>query len=107
MTITQAIKVAADGSGALERPEYKNAAVLTAGTAKSITVPANTGTVIFSATAGADFYVKYNGTATVPSSDVTDGSAPDINPTIRTLLPGDTISVISSANCIVGAAFYK
>lgn len=81
-----------------------NALSLAANTAESITIPSGARYVIFSGTA--DFYVKSGGTATVPG-DTTDGSASELNPTMRDLKDVTTLSVISASACVVTAAFYS
>ena len=81
-----------------------NALSLGVSTAETMTIPADSNFVIFSATA--DFYAKYDGTATVPA-DVTDGTASELNPTARILKTGDTISLISPAATVVTGTFYK
>lgn len=105
-----------NGSFALSRPDYVDARVLAANTAEQHTIPTftdhlgNTKTarhVIFNATA--DFYAAYgtNPTAAVPAADVTDGTASELNPTIRFLDGADTkISLISAGTCIVTMAFF-
>ena len=80
------------------------ARVLAASTAENIAVPDGAKYVLFSADGG--FYAKVNGTAVIPAGDVTDGSAPILNPTMRTCAGVTNISVIASATRIVTAAFY-
>lgn len=87
-----------------------NAAVLAANTAETITIPSGATHVSFSA--NTDFYMKFNGTAAVPGADVSDGSASELNPTVRRLLLGDgtavtSISVISPVAAVVTAMFFK
>lgn len=81
------------------------ARALAANTAETITVPAGAEYVVFAGTA--DFYAAYGTgvTATVPG-DTTDGSASELNPTMRNIKGKRDISVISAATCIVTAAFY-
>lgn len=86
-----------------------NAVSLAASTAENITIPADATHVAFSATS--DFYMKFNATATVPG-DTTDGTAAELNPTVRRLILGDgtavtSISVIAPIACIVTAMFFK
>lgn len=95
-----------NGSYALRCPDYVDARVLAANTAESHTVPSGANYVVFSATG--DFYVKYNGTASVPSSDVTDGTASELNPDTRFLGTGVTsISVIAPAITNITLSFFK
>ncbi len=86
-----------------------NAVSLAASTAESITIPSGATHVVFSGSG--DFYMKFNGTATVPG-DTTDGTAAELNPTVRRLSLGDGtavtgISVIAPSACIVTAMFFK
>lgn len=77
---------------------------LAANTAESITVPAGARYVVFAGTA--DFYANYTTTATVPG-DTTDGTASELNPTMRDVRNVTTISVISGSNAVITAAFYS
>ena len=81
-----------------------NALQLAANTAESFTIPSGAKFVIFNSTE--DFYARYDTTATVPA-DTTDGTASELNPTIRTLDSRDTISVISESSCKITATFYN
>lgn len=85
-------------------PNSVNGVVLAASVAESITIPTGAKHVLFSATA--DFYANYSTTATV-ITDTTNGSGSELNPTLRTLATGDTISVISAAVCNITATFYS
>ena len=86
-----------------------NALSLAANTAETMTVPADAYYVAMSATA--DFYAKWTAAgstasvATVPS-DTTNGASAACNPTLRRVSPGDSISVISPATCIVTFEFF-
>lgn len=94
---------------ALGAPEYTNARVLAANTAESVTIPDGCNLVNFSG--NADFYVRYNGTATVPSGDVTDGTAAELNPALRRIATGDgsaSFSIIAPvANTTVTMSFFR
>lgn len=95
-----------------EPSEVVNARVLAGSTAETVTVP--TGTTIpalaqepgsrvivaFSASC-ASFYVRVGGTASVPSGDVTDGTASARNPSRLVFAQGATFSIISPDACIV------
>lgn len=83
---------------------YSDARVLAANTAETVTVPAAAAFAFFSCTE--DFYAKRNGTAAVPSADVADGTAAELNPTARAVTPGDTISVISESAAILTVSWY-
>lgn len=88
------------------RPDYINCVVLSAGVAKQITVPTGAMTARFRSTA--QFYAKYgdNPTATVPSSDITDGSSSDLSPSWLPVGDVAKISVISDVICRVHVSFY-
>jgi hypothetical protein len=86
-------------------PQSVMARSLAASTAESITPPAGSRYVIFSA--NVDFYVNAYATATVPG-DTTDGTASELNPSGYEFNPNElpTLSVISAAAGIITAAFY-
>ena len=99
------IGLGSDGSSTLSIPVSTdiNGALLAANIAESITIPSGSRFALFNATA--DFYARYNGTAAV-ISDITNGAGSELNPTLRTLVSGDTISVISGETCYITVAFY-
>ncbi len=106
------INVQADGSYALQADTMCDARVLAANTAETFTLDENVSHVVFSATS--DFYVRYtadddesDNTATVPSSDVTDGTASELNPTVRYVQSINKISVIAPAACTVTLLQYR
>lgn len=77
--------------------------VLTASAAKTVTVPAGATQVVYSATD--DFYVNDAGAAAVPSVDSDTGTT-ELNPTVRNVQAGNTLSVISPYSCVVTFSFY-
>jgi len=83
---------------------HTNARVLAAGVAERFDVPAGARYVVFSS--NDDFYAKENATATIPV-DTTDGSASELNPTMRSLFGTEYISVISEGAPIVTASFFS
>jgi hypothetical protein len=87
--------------------DYINAVVLAAGVAKRISVPAGANYVKFSSTAF-PYYVRWSTTidATVPVADVTDGSAPELNPDQANIRSLTSFSIISPSACTVTASFY-
>lgn len=87
-------------------PSYVCALVLTAGSAKSLSVPSWAKVVVFGASGGIDFYVSYGGTATIPSSDITDGTGCELNPVARIIEGVGSISIISSKSGVVTLSFY-
>ena len=99
------IALGSDGQSTLSAPTSTdiNGVLLAANIAESITIPSGSKFAMFNATA--DFYARYTGTAAV-ISDTTDGTGSELNPTVRTLSVGDTISVISGETCYLTVAFY-
>lgn len=89
----------------LNRPQHTDAVVLSANTAKTYTIPTGARYALFSA--NADFYVDYSGTAAVPAEDVTDGSAGEMNPVLRSVDGLTSISIVSASSCIVTISVYK
>jgi len=90
--------------------DYRLSLSLASGTAEKFIVPSGAKYVVFGATE--DFCVRYNTTTNGSAAafgDVTDGSACEINPTIRYLR--DTVVAISvmirGATGDVSAVFYK
>ena len=73
-------------------------------TAEAVTVPTGANYAVFSYTT--DVYVLADGTAAVPA-DVTDGTASELNPTIRDCSDVTSISCISPAACVITVAFYS
>jgi hypothetical protein len=89
---------------ALPYPDYVLSRSLAANVAEEMTVPSGATFAVFSATA--DFYANYTTTATVPG-DVTDGTASELNPSVRDIKGVTAISVISSGTPVVTVSFYK
>lgn len=96
-----------------EPSTWVDARVLAQDTAETITVPTFSGVsanqyrlvLVFSANC-ADYYVSATGTATVPSSDVTDGTAAERNPAYFKVSSGNTLSIIAPTACKVTTAYY-
>lgn len=87
-------------------PTYVQARVLAAGASETITLPAGTKFVIFSATC--NFYAKNGASAAVPAADVTDGTASELNPAAWYFTNASTqVTVIAdTASCVVTASAY-
>lgn len=103
-------KLSVEGSNgfstyAIPQSDHVNALVMD-GTAQSLTVPADAKHALFSSTE--DFYAKIGDAvvAEVPAANVTDGSASELRPGVRLVVPGQTISVIGAAGTIVTVSFY-
>ena len=99
------IRLGSDGTNTLSipTPDTINGVLLAANVAETITIPSGSVFALFNATA--NFYAKYTGTATV-IVDTVNGTGSELNPTLRTLSPTDTISVISSEVCYITVCFY-
>lgn len=87
-------------------PTYVDVRLLAANTAESQAVPAGARFVLFSSSCS--FYAHPTATATVPGSDVTNGSASELNPAAWYLASNITsISVIADATCTITFSFYS
>jgi hypothetical protein len=105
----------ADGSYALVPSDKTDARVLAAGVGEIETVPTYTDStgatryanyVVFSSTC--DLFAKMNNTASIPASDITDGTASELNPTVRYLGGAvTTIGLKSATPCTVTLMFYR
>lgn len=90
--------------GCLPFSDYIDSRELSAGVAETFTVPSEARFVVFSC--GADFYARPNGVAAVPT-DLSDGSASEHNPTLRSVIGVSTIGVISTGSAVITAAYYS
>lgn len=71
------------------------------------TVPVLEEYVLFSVSGGNDFYMKFvNSSIAVPSANATNGTAPELNPLLRSCAGKTYISLVSGAACNVTLAFY-
>ncbi len=62
---------------------------------------------VFTFSANGDFYVKWRASgATVPGSNIVDGSGMDLNPALRKVDDVLTFSLIAPANTIVSIGLY-
>ena len=82
-----------------------NARVLAAGVAEVETVPAEARCVLFSCTGNC--YIRHNAAAAIPATDVTDGTASELNPSGYIVAAADTIGIIAPADCVITLAYYK
>ena len=102
------LNVQNNGSFSVTQSDCIMAQVLAASTVEHVAVPANAKYVVFSG--DGDFYARIdqvsNTAIVVPSSDITDGSAGELNPAVRTLPSGSYIHLIASAARVVTMAFY-
>lgn len=76
--------------------QYINNYVLEAGVAQTVTFPV--GALLASFSAGAPFFVRWDGeAAVVPGANVTDGTGGEYSPTVRLVRGVSSCSVIASA----------
>jgi hypothetical protein len=93
---------------ALRQANWIDARVLGVATAETFQAPALARFVLFSATT--DFYCKIapaSTAAAIPAADVTDGTAPELNPTMRYIAEQEFISLISPAASVVTMQFFR
>ncbi len=84
---------------------YVNSYLLTANTAKAITIPAGAEYAVFASTA--DIWVVIGaGPAAVPAGDTTDGTGAELNPEVGALEGATRISIISEYAAKVSIVFY-
>lgn len=107
MNLTQIIH-ATDANGRptaiIPPPDNAMVIILAAGQNKNIVVPAGASRVLFSATA--PFWARIGGTASVPSADILDGTAPELNPLARMVGGGQSIGLAAASPCIVNLCFF-
>jgi len=93
--------------GGIQQSDTIYAIALAANTSQQVQVPTGANAVNFSVSGGTDFYMKFtNAVIAVPSSNVIDGSAPELNPQFRSCAGKTYVNLISAANCVVTIAFY-
>ncbi len=80
---------------------------LTPGMPRLITPPADSRVVLFNATAS--FWARIGGPAQYPvlGTNITDGTAPELAPTARALLPNSQIGLVSAVDTLVNLVFYR
>ena len=87
-------------------PKFVNAYVLTGGAeATTVTVPTGARVAIFSSTN--NFYVNWLTTSATPVADITNGSAPELNPEARDVQGYATFSVIAPVTCVLTISYFS
>jgi hypothetical protein len=86
-------------------PEYVNAYVLSANVSKTVVVPTGARVAVFNSTV--DFYVNWTTTSIVPSGDIIDGTASELNPIARNVSEFAEFNIISSESNIVTIAYFS
>lgn len=103
MPLTVTLPNAARDFFALPPSDYVDARSLSAGVAESFAVPSGAKFAMFASTG--DFYAAYDGTA-AEATDISDGSASELNPTMRYISGKTNISVIAPSDCKITISFY-
>ena len=93
-------------SGAYPQSDVIYNVALSSGIMKSISRPAGSIIVVFSHTSVNNLYCRFDGTVTVPSGDILDGTAGEVNPTIRSLVGASTINLIADGDMNVSLSFF-
>lgn len=94
--------------GGVQQSDTIYAVVLVANTSQQIAIPAGANMVVFAASASTDFYMKFvNVAISVPSSNIVDGTAPELNPLARSCVGKSYVSLVAGAGCVVTMAFYS
>lgn len=100
-----------DSIFAIRQSDTINSHVLAAGVAESDTVPSGATRVMFNVVPnGTDFWVKITDAGTVAAintTDITNGSASEPNPDVRTVVAGQTVSMISASVCKIYLSYFS
>lgn len=78
---------------------------LLAAVPRLIPVPDDARIVLFSAEI--PFWLRMDGAATLPTGDILDGSASELNPAARNIADVSSIGLIASSDTILSLAFYR
>lgn len=81
------------------------AVFLTAGVPKTVAVPQDANIVMFNATG--NIWVRFGAAAAVPTADITDGTAPELNPAGRIVTGVASIGLAAATPCVVSLSFYR
>lgn len=93
-----------DGTDITSVSDTIHAVALTASVPRQVPVPAGARIVLTNATGV--FWMRCGGAASLPSGDVLDGSAPELNPAGRIVAGVATLGLVAPADCMVSLAFY-
>ncbi len=94
--------------GALQQSDTIYAVVLVAGTSQQIPLPAGANAIVFAASGGSDFYMLLaNSVIAVPVANNVAGTAPELNPLVRSCTGKTYVSLISPVSCVITMAFYS
>ena len=81
--------------------------VTTPGTPVTVNVPNTAGIAVFKSDPGASIWVNLNGPAVVPTTSTPVNNLTELNPTVRNVNPGSTISVDATVAANVQISFYE
>ncbi|WP_029008336.1 hypothetical protein [Azospirillum halopraeferens] len=90
---------------AVDPSSHRLAVVLTAGGSRTVAVPAGARFVLINATG--PLWVQYGAAATVPAADITNGTAPELNPAARWIEGITTLGLAAPGACAASLAFYR
>lgn len=85
--------------------DHVDVAVLTAGVAQSFTVPDGANVVLFSS--NVDFLLKSGSSVGWPSSSSSAGNAGEMNPSVRSVVAGNTFSLVSNVSGVVTMSYFS
>lgn len=85
--------------------DYINVYILSPGVSVDITIPAGARHMLFSSCAQVWLSVGA-GSAEIPTTDITDGSGPFLNPYMVTVSHGEVYSIVSGTGGELMVAFY-
>lgn len=93
--------------GSFPQSSAINAICFTAAGSAVDNVPTGANFVLIGASHGVDVFVKVGGTASVPTGNITNGSASEANPLLRALNGATTVGAAVSSPCVVTLAYYS
>lgn len=85
--------------------DHTHALLLSPGVSKAVTVPPDARVALFSATG--NFWLSADNAPAVPTLDILDGTAPELNPSGRAVRAGQTLGLVAPAACTVSLSFYR
>lgn len=85
--------------------DTRHAVVLTAGVPKTVTVPVTAVRVLFAGTG--NYWVAYDTAAALPTGDVLNGQAPELNPGGRDIAGVTSLGLVAPKDCLVNLSFYR
>ena len=91
-------------SPVLAPSDYVLAVHLAPDTPRTIAIPPDARIVLFSATG--PFWARFAAPATVPATDILDGTAPELNPAGRSVFGIGQLGLAAATACIVNLVFY-